>query len=125
MLDTPGEVVFLGDFDFVGEPPSAAEIAENQSKLKHAAYLMDQWRHALPKLKPGEIWDAYVAAAYEDLSLHLSKKHPLGVFCEGGLLPPRLKRMILECYEEYDFAQFRLDNDQRYDLPEPCPTPNS
>lgn len=78
MFNTLGEVVFLGDVGRAGSPLSPERVGENRSRLQHAACLMDQWSHALPKLEPIEILDVYVAAAYEDLGLHLSKKHPLG-----------------------------------------------
>lgn len=119
MLYIPGEVVFLGDVGRAGPPLSPERVRENQLKLKYAAYLMDQWRNALCKLKPIEILDAYVAAAYEDQGLHLSEKHPLWVFCEGGLLPLGLKNFISQQFKDYDFASIRQKIDKRCHLPEP------
>lgn len=119
MLYTPAEVVFLGDVGRAGPPLSPERVRENQLKLKYAAYLMDQWSDALCKLKPIEILDAYVAAAYEDQGMRLSKKHPLQDFCNDGIFPPGLRKLILNRYEAYAFASIRQKIDKRCHLPEP------
>lgn len=119
MLDISDEVVFIGDVGRAGPPLSPEKARENQLKLRYAVQLRDQWCYALCKLEPIEILDAYVAAAYEDQGLHLSEKHPLWVFCEGGLLPLGLKNFISQQFKDYDFASIRQELDKRYQLPEP------
>lgn len=119
MLDISDEVVFIGDVGRAGPPLSPEKARENQLKLRYAVQLRDQWCYALCKLKPIEILDAYVAAAYEDQGMRLSKKHPLQDFCNGGIFPPGLRKLILNRYETYDFASIRQKIDKRCHLPEP------
>lgn len=60
-----------------------------------------------------------MAAAYEDQGMRLSKKHPLQDFCNDGIFPPGLRKLILNRYETYAFASIRQELDKRYQLPEP------
>lgn len=119
MLYIPGEVVFLGDVGRAGPPLSQERVSENRLKLQYEIQLRDQWCHALSKLEPIEILNAYVAAAYEDQGMRLSKKHPLQDFCNGGIFPPGLRKLILKRYETYDFPSIRQKIDKRCHLPEP------
>ena len=115
----PGASILVEDVGGCTKSPiSAEDVRTNREQLELANCLKSQWEEALQGLNSQQILDAYVAAEYGAQGFRLSKKHPLGAFCNDGFLPVSLVSMILTRYATYDFAKIRRDGDLRYNLPE-------